>query len=158
MSTNGVRAVVGSRDVQARLRRPIQQGSLHDRQIPLRWVNGWMVQPPGEAALTAGCRLSPTREHLGPRTQAYRVGQAQIRNRPSERVQTAKILLGRSRNDGQQRIHEFVMQRLDFVHGDTSTNLYNRTCMLIPFVEPSYAFLRQIRFVSQSGMFVFFLL
>jgi hypothetical protein len=40
------------------------------------------------------------------------------------------------------------MHLVSFVHGSTSMNSYNRTCLLIPFVEPSYSFLRQIKFVS----------
>jgi hypothetical protein len=36
-----------------------------------------------------------------------------------------------------------------FMHGDTSTNPYNRACTLIPLFQNSYCFLRCLKFVSQ---------
>src|SRR5579859_1831112 len=113
--------------------RPIMECYLQDRAIPLLRMDGWMMQQPGEAALTASSRFGAALQHLGPCAQSDRVGQAHTSDRPGQCAQAANILVSRSRDDGQQCIQEFVMYLLGFVHGDTSMNPYTRSSTLIPF-------------------------
>src|SRR5947208_1891712 len=75
--TKGVRAVVGSRDVEARLRRPINESGLQYRFIPLHRRDSRMMQPASKTAHLEGLILCAALNHVSPGTQSHRVSQAQ---------------------------------------------------------------------------------
>src|SRR5258708_18592088 len=114
------------------------------------------MQPAGEATLLAGCVLCAALQHLSPGTQSHGVRQAEAHDSPDQRVEPADILIGRSRNDGEQGMQEIMMHLVSFVHGSTSINPYNRSHTLIPFLKPSQRFLMHIKFVSPSAPFPWF--
>ena len=80
-------------------------------------MDGWMMQPAGETAHTAGCVLCATFKHFSPRAESHRVSQAEANHGPDERAQAADILVGLSRDNGKERVQKIVMHLLGFVHG-----------------------------------------
>ena len=52
ISTKGVRAVVGRRDIEPLIQRPVNESGLQQGPIPLRWRNSRMMQQSAEKRRT----------------------------------------------------------------------------------------------------------
>ncbi len=76
-----------------------------------------MMEPTGEAPHTAGGVLCAALGHFSPGIQSHRARQAEAHDGPDQGLQSANILVGRSRDDRQQGMQEISMHLVSFVHG-----------------------------------------
>jgi hypothetical protein len=150
IKTKGVSAVVSRATSTRALGGQSGRRDLGKGCIPLLWVDGWMMQPCFEKRRTRpAADLARLIRHFGPRAQSHGMRQAGANDSPGKPAQPVNILVGCSRDNGKQCSHQFIMQFFGFAHAGTSRNPYNRARTLIPFVELSSSFLRQIKCVSQ---------